>query len=231
MTILHSLHDNILGPIPTTDEADPTITKKANSAKPWLEWGIAKTLDHFRLGGSYELAMWLNMPITELIHWKNQEITYQHLLSLGPKLATPENLTQDQKRASVQNGLYLPSLTEQIEYSQKLDIMDGLIKDKSNIAAARYMDLKLFTQHELLGMYTLLKLAHDDRVNGYWPVPAMGYAGPDQTTLQNHAIIKQVSQDKWLYSHSAMKNPTADLMQHVYEARIFKHPGYKFGKY
>ena len=127
MTILHSLHDNILGPIPTTDEADPTITKKANSAKPWLEWGIAKTLDHFRLGGSYELAMWLNMPITELIHWKNQEITYQHLLSLGPKLATPENLTQDQKRASVQNGLYLPSLTEQIEYSQKLDIMDDLI--------------------------------------------------------------------------------------------------------
>ena len=64
-------------------------------------------------------------------------------------------------------------------------------------------------------------------------VPAMGYSGPDQNTVDCLADkLTVIDQTPWLYSHSGMRVPSDDLMQHVYRERIWKgSPGYHFGNY
>ena len=40
-----------------------------------------------------------------------------------------------------------------------------------------------------------------------------------------------VNQTLWLYSHSAMREPTSDVMEHVYHDEIFMTEGYSLGTY
>jgi type VI secretion system VgrG family protein len=67
-------------------------------------------------------------------------------------------------------------------------------------------------------------------------VPALGYLGPDQKSLNNGAFLKKyhaVDQSKWLWSHSGMHVPSKDVMENVYIKEIL-NPSKgisKFGNY
>lgn len=61
---------------------------------------------------------------------------------------------------------------------------------------------------------------------------AMGLLGPDRNTIGHLGNrLSLVNQTPWLYSHSGMRVPSADLFENVYKNAIFQARGYRFGSY
>ena len=85
------------------------------------------------------------------------------------------------------------------------------------------------TRQALMGAGCLLDIMLKLKIP---PLKALGYGGPDKKTMKHYGTkINDVQQARWLWSHSGMKIPSKDLMQHVYKPSIWRATNYRFGNY
>lgn len=86
------------------------------------------------------------------------------------------------------------------------------------------------------GMLVFVKLARTDKAIGCSVAPAMGARGigieDSSYKYVSDGTITLTDQSKWLFSHSAMKIPSADIMTHIYKTVIMSKSGLRqFGQY
>jgi hypothetical protein len=109
-------------------------------------------------------------------------------------------------------------------------VRDGfLYREFTRFLAPEYQGLQWLRQAGAEIAALILTVINSKGIN---PRPAMGYKGPDQTTIERLGIkLRPVNQTKWLFSHSGMKIPSQALMDNVYKREIIHAAGMKFGRY
>ncbi len=246
ITVLYSQNDNVLGPIPKNQ----SIQLEVNKAKPIEELIPALALGFLGLDSVYELAMWLDVPLSYPFRQSNQNILYRKLRQeykrddLDATLWFQERKDKEHPPASMINfESKLQQLPDYLDSQLKLAGYPELA-ELTEILKSKFADdiLLFFVATCYLGTnQTRLKEALESLnvIINHFPhafIPALGYTGyvMDDTTkqLEKSGKLHYTNQTPWLWAHSAMKDPSKAVMENVYKKVIMGDKGMEhFGQY
>ena len=207
ITILHSVNDNILGPI------DP---KKILPKHDWQEELLSEIISKLNAYSIYGLSNWLNCDIKDIFNYNQQSKIYKIWRSkFNPNLP----LTLD---LYIRQHIYI---LESDNASRKLASAKSFMENFSkNLGPNYYNDgLKIKIDTTSNRSFAIIERAYfllNILINysTFQPVPALGYSGIDSTdTAVKRAIVCGKLQswncDSIICSHSAIKIPNSALKE------------------
>lgn len=123
-------------------------------------------------------------------------------------------------------GFKLKQLVQDEEHDGIIDLIKHIWKNgfKEAIFEREAKNLSLVYPKQAQAAAIILAILISNKPS---PCPAMGYSGP----INKMSNLMTVDQKKWLFSHSGMKHPNANLMKNVYMKFIMDDPDYHFGLY
>lgn len=262
ITVLYSNNDNILGPIPANqkNQAEINATKPVselltaliltkmemgsvydmaawagvpvdalfhgdNINQVYNDWIRQHPLD--KQGNPFALTLHQQMENN-----KNESSDFYHGVVTKLNGIYPEVIA-DLRAAghtgladSMQAGRILYNTPELVGSTFLLPMLEIMVNIAVDIGLMSTLVQKLFTLLDVIFVKST-----------YNPTQALGYVGPDLTDNHVNKLFKSymlspVPQSKWLWSHSAMRVPSKDLMYHVYKQYIIGPKGIQqFGEH